>query len=141
MPRDAIHAPFAAHDAGAGVQVPNPHVGPAEGGETFAGVVRLPGEHALRTEGYLFVSVVPAGTSAPACFDRFMLADPQTSRLVEGERIVPFLYAGCSAPPGDLELKVQLDVDGFVETKEEGVLVGRFAIGRGDESIDVTLEE
>ncbi len=147
MPSHSVHAPF----AGQGAQGPvassgpapaaNPHAGPAEGGETFAGVVRIDGEAAQWTEGYLFVSVVPAGTNSPACFDRLDLSRAREDGLVDGVRVVPFRYASCPTPPGDLELKVQLDRDGFVETKDEATRIGRFPIQRGDESIDVTLPE
>lgn len=145
MPQDDIHAAFQAGRAAPasqqGMTGSNPHApSGAAVSASFGGLVRLTGERAAKREGYLFVSVVPAGTSAPACFDRLDLSDNRAGKLTEGVLSIPFAYRDCPAPEGDLELKVQFDLDGFVETKEEGSLVGRFPIIRGDEAIDVTLE-
>lgn len=142
MPQDDIHAPFqnAAPSAPAG-GMENPHVpNPAAEGAPFSGVVRLTGDRATANEGYLFVSIVPAGTNMPVCFDRLTLSDPEVGKLEGDQRVVPIAWASCPLPEGELELKVQYDLDGYVETKTEADLVGRFPVARGDEAIDVVLE-
>lgn len=135
MPQDSTHAAFASPGSAS-----NPHGSGAVAGEAYGGVVRLTGERATRRDAYLFVSVVPAGTSMPLCFDRLDLSEESLGEMDGDVRIVPFSYTSCAPHDGDVELKVQFDIDGYVETKQEGSLVGRFPVERGDTQIDVTLE-
>lgn len=110
---------------------------------SFGGVIRLRGELASATDGFLFVSVMPAGTNSPVAFDRFALSDAALGTVEAGERVIPFSYPPTPIPAGALELKVQYDVDGYVETKDGATRVARFPIGGGEEgdtAIDVVLD-
>jgi hypothetical protein len=134
VPNDPVHAGL-----GQPAQPPA-HFGDPDG-DDYAGVVRLRGGLAALREGYLFVSVMPEGTNYPACFDRFDLSDPAVGAATDEERVIDLLYTGCSAPAGGVELKVQFDVDGYVETKDERTVVRRFSIERAAQDIDVVVDD
>lgn len=138
MPQDEMHAGLGATAVPA--TPANPHGQAVGEGETYAGVVRLTGERATRRDAYLFLSIVPKGTSMPLCFDRLDLSDESIGTMEGDARVIPFRHESCAKYDGDVELKAQFDLDGYVETKQEGSLVKRFPVEHADQAIDVTLE-
>lgn len=106
----------------------------------FAGVVRLQGELATRSEGYVFVSIKPAGVRMPSYSRKYSLAD--ASPAEDGERVLPFeldrsnLMGGLV--PGDLVLEARFDPDGFVESRE-GVVVATTSAAPNDTSLEIVL--
>jgi len=113
---------------------------PQSGGEPYAGTVRLRGALAEVQESYLFISVMPEGQRMPGCFDRLDLGDAGVGTITEDERVISFSFASCPIPAGNVELKVQWDEDGYVESDDKHV-AQRYPVARGAQDIDVVLEE
>ncbi len=131
MPNDEIHA---------GLQAQNPHQAPSGETETFAGVVRLRGELAGREQAFLFISVMPEGSNRPLGSTKVALADPVLGPRQEGERAIPFVLEDVAKIPAAVELQVWFDLDGFVDSKEEGSLIRRFPVEHAASGIDVVLD-
>jgi len=125
-------------------QIPSPHAAGFQGAGTVSGTIRLRGPHAVPQGACLFVSLLPAGTRRPLCSTKILLADPNLGTSDADGRAIPFSLENCAAFEGSLELQVWFDLDGFVDTQEEGILIRHFQIGEGGEGsltdIDVTLE-
>jgi hypothetical protein len=121
-------------------QTPSPHAVGFQGAGTVSGTIRLRGPHAVPQGACLFVSVMPAGTRRPLCSTKIQLADPSLGTSDADGRAIPFALENCAAFDGTLELQVWFDLDGFVDTQEEGTLIRHFQIGEGKDAIDVTLE-
>ncbi len=138
MPDDEVHAGLRSGGQEGGLA--DPHVGSMGGGdESYAGVVRLQGALAEVQGAYLFVSAMPAGMNRPACSSKIDLADEALGRRLDGERVVPFVLEGCNVVPGEVELQVWFDLDGYVDSKEEGSVIRRYPIEHQDREIDVAL--
>ena len=131
MPDDEIHA---------GLQSENPHQMPGAEMETYAGVVRLRGELAGRDQAFLFISVMPEGSNRPLGSTKVALSDPELGTRAEDERAIPFVLEHVATIPGAVELQVWFDVDGFVDSKEEGSLIRRFPVEHGASGVDVALD-
>jgi hypothetical protein len=131
MPDDDIHS---------GLQSENPHQMPGAGTETYAGVVRLRGELAGRDEAFLFISVMPEGSNRPLGSTKVALSDPALGTRAEGERAIPFVLEHVATIPGAVELQVWFDLDGYVDSKEEGSLIRRFPVEHGASGVDVALD-
>jgi hypothetical protein len=131
MPDDEIHA---------GLQSENPHQMPGAETEAYAGVVRLRGELAAREEAFLFISVMPEGSNRPLGSTKVALSDPALGTRAEGERAIPFLLEHVATIPDAVELQVWFDLDGYVDSKEEGSLIRRFPVEHAASGVDVALD-
>ena len=138
MPRDDTHA-------GLGGDQPTsmdmePHLATSGPADTYVGVIRLRGALAEVKPSCLFVSAMEAGQNRPACSTKLDLGDEAVGQTADGERVVPFVLGACNVIEHGVELQVWYDLDGFVDTKEEGSVIRRFSIERGDQAIDLVLE-
>ena len=138
MPDDEVHAGLRSGSREGGMTDPH-EAGMGSGDESYAGVVRLQGALAEVQEAYLFISAMPVGMNRPACSSKIDLADEALGERSEGERVVPFVLDGCNAVPGEVELQVWFDLDGYVDSKEEGSVIRRYPIEPQDREIDVAL--
>ena len=120
----------------------DPHESPGAAlGETldYAGVIRLAGDLAAADEGVLFVSVMRVGDNRPLGSTKIDLSEPSSGSKEADERLVPFVLGGVSVADQELELQVRFDLDGYVDTKEQGGVLRSFPVSAGDAAIDVTL--
>ncbi len=137
MPNDATHSGMADPRA----RPASPHDTTATG-EPYGGVVRLRGELAQIRSSYLFISVMPEGQNRPGCFTRVDLGNEQVGTLEGEERVIAFAFQSCPVPgDGAVELKVQWDGDGYINSEDDHEVIQRYAIARGEQGIDVALEE
>ncbi len=121
-----LSAALVASTTGCG-DAPRPVEGPSSMAPSFAGQVSLRGELSSK-DGFLMVSVVPAGARMPLMTMKIALAGVPGAE--NGVRTVPFrLDETTNQIPGtvpdgiDVELSVRFDADGVVETKEGDVTV------------------
>ena len=144
MPADDIHAGLATQGSmppmPGGAVEGEPHLATSGPSDTYAGVIRLRGSLAEVERAFLFVSVMSSGEKRPACSTKISLADQALGQVSEGERVVPFALVSCNVVESGVELQVWYDLDGFVDTKEEGSIIRRHPIERGDQAIDIVLE-
>ena len=105
---------------GSGASLPSPE------DVRFAGVVRLRGDLATREDGFLMISVKPEGIRMPSYSRKYALADAGPVDDA-GERLLRFeldqrnMMGGLL--PGELVLEARFDEDGYVETKDDTVIV------------------
>jgi hypothetical protein len=120
------------------------HAGHAHG-TGFGGVAHLTGSLAEVAEGYLMVSVFPAGSRMPILSYKVGIDDPSVT-TEGGKRVFTFtLDESTSQIPAQvpdgvpLEVEVRYDVDGYVDAGE-GDVRARVAAKMGDEDLELTLE-
>lgn len=113
---------------------------------SFHGTVTLRGELAAKKEGVIFVSIMPAGVRFPVYSVKLVLADIEGETNEAGDRVLPFtldkrnkMTAGPMGP-GEHELQVYMDADGYVETKDEVEVRATLPVKVGDENLAVVLE-
>ena len=94
-----------------------------EGPSSFSGTVRLVGELAERSDGYVFMSVKPAGMNLPSFSRRYSLTE---SAAADGARLLSFELGpehamGGLVPGASHVVEAWFDPDGNVDSKEGGV--------------------
>jgi hypothetical protein len=132
MPEDNVHTGLQASQ--------NPHQAAGGESESFQGVVRLRGELASRDQAFLFISVMPRGSNRPLGSTKVPLADAALGTLQDGERTISFTLETVAKIADPVELQVWFDLDGNVDSKEEGSLIRRFPIEHAASAIDVVLD-
>ena len=134
--------------------VPEPHSGLPAGhpgidvieGASFAGRAVLKGRLAEAEEGFLMISLFPAGTRLPILSYRVAMGDPALATDAEGRRVLTFrlddqstLIPGRVPAGTPLEIGIRYDADGYVETKD-GDVEARVAARPGDEGLELVLD-
>ena len=116
---------------------------PATEDVRFAGVVRLRGELADREKGFIFVSIKPDGIPMPAFSRKYSMSDPAVGPKEDGERVLRFEldrnHSLGGMVPGAINLEAWFDEDGYVDTKDDGVIKA-VPTAANDTSIEVILE-
>lgn len=106
----------------------------------FAGVVRLSGALAASDEGFVFVSVRPAGGGMPLFSRKYAVADASLEE--SGDRLLAFeldeAHTMGGVAPGVLELEARFDPDGFVDSRE-GIVTVRVPVEPGATDVEVVL--
>lgn len=112
----------------------------ASGDLRFAGVVRLTGAMAASDEGFVFVSVKPAGSRTPIVSRKYAVAEATLTE--DGERLLAFeldeAHTMSPSAPGALVLEAWFDPDGYVDTRE-GMVTATVPIEPGASDAEVVL--
>ena len=134
-PNDSIHSGMTGGASSAGATQMNDGEG-----EPYSGVIRLRGELAEVKPSYLFISVMPEESNMPGCFTRLDLGDESVGTLDGEERVIGFHFTSCPIPGGGpVELKVQWDGDGYVNSENDREIAKRYPVARGAQNIDAVL--